>query len=62
MWALVVGAIYFGSFIAVGWTAKVLVRYLMSQYGADLADVQGQAGEHRQTREVFLLGAWRKEK
>ena len=62
MWALVIGAIYFGSFIALGWTAKVLVRYLMNQYGADLADVQGQAGERRQTREVFLLGAWRKEK
>lgn len=41
MWALVVGAIYFGSFIAIGWTAKVVVRYVMNQYGADLADVQG---------------------
>ena len=39
-----------------------LVRYAMNQYGADLADVQGQAGERRQTREVFLLGAWRKQK
>ena len=62
MWALVVGVIYFGSFIAVGWVASVLARYLMKQYGADLADVHGQAGERRQAREVFLLGAWRKEK
>jgi hypothetical protein len=62
MRALVVGAIYFGVFIAIGWTAKVLLRYVMNQYGADLADVQDQAGERRQTREVFLLGAWRKEK
>ena len=38
---VVVGAIYFGSFIAIRWTAKVLVRYAMNQYGADLADVQG---------------------
>ena len=61
MWTLV-GAIYFGSFIAVGWAAMILVRYLMNHHGADLADVQGQAGENRGPREVFLLGAWRKEK
>jgi hypothetical protein len=61
MWTLV-GAIYFDSCIAVGWAVKTLVRYLMNHHGADLADVQGQAGENRQAREVFLLGAWREEK
>jgi hypothetical protein len=33
----------------------------MHDHGADLDDVHRQAGDNRQPREMFLLGAWRKE-
>jgi hypothetical protein len=61
MWAIVVAVIYFGSFIAIGIIAKVALGKLMAQTGADLADVQAQAGPNRRKRSVFLLGAWRDE-
>ena len=58
MWAIVVAAIYFGTFIAVGIIAKMALR---KWTGADLADVHAQAGPNRGKRRVFLLGAWRDE-
>jgi hypothetical protein len=61
MWALVVAIIYFGSFIAIGIVAKMALDKLMARTGADLADVQAQAGPNRRKRPVFLLGAWRDE-
>jgi hypothetical protein len=61
MWALVVAAIYFGTFLAIGVLAKVGLGKLMERTGADLADVQAQAGPNRRKRTVFLLGAWRNE-
>jgi hypothetical protein len=61
MWALVVAIIYFGSFIAIGIVAKMALDKLMVRTGADLADVQAQAGPNRKKRSVFLLGAWRDE-
>jgi len=61
MWALAVATIYFGSFLAVGIIARIAMRKLMERTGADLADVQAQAGPHRGKRKVFLLGAWRDE-
>ena len=61
MWALVVAVIYFGSFLAIGIIAKAALGKLMSRTGADLADVQAQAGPNRRQRQVFLLGAWRYE-
>jgi hypothetical protein len=61
MWALVVAIIYFGSFIAVGIMAKIALDKLMARTGADLADVQAQAGPNRKKRSVFLLGVWRDE-
>lgn len=61
MWALVVAAIYFGTFLAIGILAKVGLGKLMKRTGADLADVQAQAGPNRSKRKVFLLGAWRNE-
>ena len=33
----------------------------MDHTGADLADVQAQAGPKRGKRKVFLLGIWREE-
>ncbi|HJU31134.1 MAG TPA: hypothetical protein VJ740_06765 [Hyphomicrobiaceae bacterium] len=61
MWALFVAAIYFGSFLAIGFAARFLTTRLMSRHGADLADVQALAGPKRRKRKVFLLGAWREE-
>jgi hypothetical protein len=59
--ALGVAIIYFGTFLAIGWGAKVLLDRAMRQHGADLDDVHRQAGDKRRPREMFLLGAWRKE-
>jgi hypothetical protein len=61
MWALVVAVIYFGSFLAIGIVARIALAKLMSRTGADLTDIQAQAGPNRRKRSVFLLGAWREE-
>jgi hypothetical protein len=61
MWALAVATIYFGSFLALGVAARILLGKVMQQHGADLADVQAQAGTNRRKRKVFLLGVWREE-
>jgi hypothetical protein len=57
MRALVVGIIYFGSFIAIGLAA----RWWMRRNGVELSDVQRQAGPNRRKRTLFLLGVWRSE-
>jgi hypothetical protein len=61
MWAVTVAVIYFGSFIAIGIIAKIVLGKLMTRTGADLADVQALAGPNRRKRKVFLLGIWRQE-
>jgi hypothetical protein len=61
MWGLTVAAIYFGSFIAIGIIAKMVLGKLMTRTGVDLADVQALAGPNRRKRKVFLLGIWREE-
>ena len=62
LWALTVAVIYFGSVIAFGAIARMVCVRLMKRYGADLAEVQEQAGDKRSERDVFLLGFWRKER
>jgi hypothetical protein len=57
MRALVVGFIYFGSFIAIGLAARGWMR----RNGVELSDVQRQAGPNRRKRTLFLLGVWRSE-
>jgi hypothetical protein len=57
MRALVVGSIYFGTFIAIGLAA----RWWMRRNGVELSDVQRQAGTNRGKRKLFLLGIWRSE-
>ncbi len=57
MRALVVGSIYFGTFIAIGLAA----RWWMRRHGVELSDVQRQAGPNRGKRKLFLLGVWRSE-
>jgi hypothetical protein len=59
---LMVAIIYFGTFLTIGYFAKKLFDGLMARHGADLDDVQKQAGPNRKPREVFLLGAWRTER
>lgn len=61
MWALFVATIYFGSFITIGIIARIVLDRLMASRGAELADVQAQAGPNRRRRMAFLLGAWREE-
>jgi hypothetical protein len=61
MWALVVATIYFGSFLLIGMTAKLLVDRWMGRRGVDLSDIQADAGPNRRERQVFLLGVWRTE-
>ena len=62
MWALTVAVIYFGTFIALGYIAKLALGRLMERTGADLGEVQAQAGSNRRPRRLFLLGAWRTER
>ena len=61
MWALTVAVIYFGTFLAIGMIAKWALDRAMDRTGANLPDVQAQAGANRKPRQVFLLGAWRDE-
>ncbi len=58
---LTTAIIYFGSFVAVGLIAKLLISRWMLRSGSDLSDIQAQAGPNRGKRRVFLLGAWRNE-
>ena len=60
MRALSVAAIYFGTFLTIGWLAKHLLDYWTEQRGVGLDEVHKQAGP-RGARTVFLLGVWRKE-
>jgi hypothetical protein len=61
MRALVTAIIYFGSFLAIGLIAKVVIGRLMLRKNLELSDVQAQAGSRRGKRRVFLLGFWRDE-
>jgi hypothetical protein len=61
MRALVTAFIYFGSFLAIGLIAKLLVGRWMVRRDLDLPEIQAQAGPRRGKRRVFLLGFWRDE-
>lgn len=61
MKALVTAIIYFGTFLTIGLVAKIVIARWMDRSGADLSDVQEQAGPNRRPRQLFLLGAWRSE-
>jgi hypothetical protein len=62
VWAIVVAIIYFGSFIAIGLAARIVLGRLMRQSSETLAEIHAQAGPRRDKRTVFLLGAWRSER
>jgi len=61
MRALATAILYFGTFLTIGFFAKRLIDRWMNERGADLSDVQAQAGPNRKKHRVFLLGAWRNE-
>ena len=58
LWALTVGAIYFGSVIATGIALRKACDWLMGRVGVGLDDVQAQAGPNRGVRDAFVMG-WR---
>jgi cold shock CspA family protein len=59
MRALVTALIYFGSFLAIGQIAKLVISRWMIRRNLDLFDIQARAGPNRRKRRVFLLGFWR---
>ena len=61
MRALSIAAIYFGTFLAIGWLAKHLLAAWMDRRGVDMDEIHRQAGS-RGERTVFLLGAWRQDR
>jgi hypothetical protein len=61
MKALWTAITYFGAFLVIGLIAKLGLGRWMDRRGAELSDVQAQAGPNRRKRKVFLLGAWRDE-
>jgi hypothetical protein len=61
MRALVTAVVYFGSFLAIGLTAKLVVGRWMNRRNLDLSEIQAQVGPRRGKRQIFLLGFWRDE-
>ena len=57
MLALETLVIYLAPFLIIA----TAVKLLMKRRGADLSDVQAQAGPNRRARKLFLLGGWRSE-
>ena len=61
MRALVTAVVYFGSFLAIGLTAKLVIGRWMNRRNLDLSEIQAQVGPRRGKRQIFLLGFWRDE-
>jgi hypothetical protein len=59
--ALATAIVYFGTFVAIGFVARLAITKWMSRRDFDLADIQAQAGTNRRKRRMFLLGFWRNE-
>ena len=59
--ALTTAAIYFGSFLAVGVVAKLIVSRWLNLRDIDLGEIRTQLGPNRRKSSRFLLGFWRKE-
>jgi len=60
MGALATAIVYFGTFLLLGYGTRRLLAHWMARHGADLDDVQAQAGESGRKGGSFLLGVWRK--
>jgi hypothetical protein len=61
MRALVTAVVYFGSFLAIGLTAKLVVGRWMNRRNLDLSEIHAQVGPRRGKRRIFRLGFWRDE-
>jgi hypothetical protein len=59
--ALWTAVVYFGSFLILGFVAKIALDRWAQRHDIDLAGIQTRAGLHRGKRRLFLLGAWRDE-
>ncbi len=61
MGALETALIYFGSFVALGIIAKLLIARWLIRRDLDLSLPRTQMGSPRGRRRLFLLGFWRDE-
>ncbi|MBV8493724.1 MAG: hypothetical protein JO162_09630 [Alphaproteobacteria bacterium] len=61
MHALVTAAIYFGSFLAIGLVAKLVVGHWLNLRDIDLSEIRMQLGPSRRKSSRYRLGFWRKE-
>lgn len=59
--ALVTAAIYFGSFLAIAFIAKLAVSRWLSMRDIDLPEIRSQLGPNRRKSNRYLLGFWRKD-
>lgn len=60
MRALMTAAIYFGSFLTLGYAVKRLLDRWTAQHGEELGEVQDQGRDGGRRSDQFLLGIWRK--
>ena len=56
--AIFVAALYFGTFLVIGYGGRRLIDWWMRHKGVHLTDVQDQLGENRRKRFGFLLGVF----
>ena len=56
--AVLTAALYFGTFLVVGYGGRWLIDRWMGSRGVHLSDVQDQMGENRRKQTGFLLGVW----
>ena len=56
--AILVAALYFGTFLVIGYGGRRLLGYWMARKGVHLSEVQDQLGENRRKQTGFLLGVW----
>ncbi|HYU13124.1 MAG TPA: hypothetical protein VEK82_11145 [Stellaceae bacterium] len=61
MGALETALIYFGSFLALGIIAKLVIGRWLIRRDLDLSLPRAQMGSPRGRRRLFLLGFWRDE-
>ena len=59
--ALGTAAIYFGTFLAIGLVAKLVVSRWLNLRDIDLPEIRTQLGPARRKSSRFLLGIWRRE-
>jgi len=56
--AIFTAALYFGTFVVIGYGGRRLIDHWMGNRGVHLNEVQDQLGENRRKQTGFLLGIW----